>query len=381
MTIPASISSLIFEKDVLVLGAGQTQLMQSIMDPAQSLRVVDSRGVSWHAVKRAQFERSNPFRVEITQPVDLVWSNVDMNSFVQEDIVQFCQYVTKLSTHAIYAFNPQATNKATIDALQQHVEGELIALHPALSVVLPAEQENVVAVWSDRKMPLIWRDSVYANKCRIMSELYEAQKSYIKSLLTPNSSYVEVGCGTSEMGSYLYDQTVYTVGVEINRIMLELAREIHPEMNAHPNNYLLEGNALELQALLKAEMPANFWNTKRVVAIVMNTFGILPEHIRQGVVDSMLRVAGDDGVVVIGCWHADSFRRGVEEYYMKNPLLVGDNVTHEMCDYANSQLYVPSTGYESHWWSEAELRKLIGYGYSVDIKVIGIGIFLTARKL
>ncbi|KDO32264.1 hypothetical protein SPRG_02743 [Saprolegnia parasitica CBS 223.65] len=385
MQVPPSLASLIRDKDVLVLNAGKTALMQPLLDPARSIRVVDSRGLTWHAVKPAQFVRGNPLAVALDQPVDLVWSNMDWSSAADDDVLTFLEYVSKLALHVVHAYDPSIDAPA-IAFLSKQLGIAPLTLHPTLAVLVPgapAPDSNVVAVWSDRKMPLIWRDSVYANKCAIMAELYEAQKTYIQSLLPSHSSYVEVGCGTSEMGSVLFEKhATYTVGVEINPIMLELAREMHPAMAAHPRNYLLEGNALELRSLLRDTMPADFWTTKRVVAIVMNTFGILPAHIRQGVVDQMLEVAGEDGVVVIGCWHADSFRRGVEEYYMKNPDLVGDHVTHAMCDYTKAQLFVPSSKYESHWWSEDELRGFVRHaiGVHVDVHVAGIGIFLTCRR-
>ncbi|OQR87825.1 hypothetical protein ACHHYP_07986 [Achlya hypogyna] len=381
LNVPPNIAALVYDKDVLVLGAGKTDLMQQLLDSARSIRVVDSRGLTWHAVKPALFQRGNPLTVTLDQPVDVVWSNVDMTMFADEDVAQFVAYASKLATQVVYAFNPVVTTSA-VDFFAKEFEVAPTPIDATMAVFVAPPPETVVAVWSDRKMPLIWRDSVYAGKCSIMADLYDAQKAYIKQLLTPHSSYVEVGCGTSEMGSVLYDNAAYTVGVEINPIMLELAKEMHPEMAAHPRNYLIEGNALELKALLTEQLPADFWTTKRVVAIVMNTFGILPEGIRQGVVDAMLQVAGDDGVVVIGCWHAASFRRGVEEYYMQNPLLVGDQVTHAMCDYAKAQLYVPSSGYESHWWSEAELRAFVSTakGYNVDVHTAGIGIFLTCRR-
>ncbi|KAF0693091.1 hypothetical protein As57867_015841, partial [Aphanomyces stellatus] len=97
-----------------------------------------------------------------------------------------------------------------------------------------------------------------------------------------------------------------------------------------------------------------------------------------------LQVAGDDGVVVIGCWHSKSFRRGVEEYYMKNPLLVGDQVTLDMCDFESSDLWVPKTKYESHWFSEAELQHFVkayaAKGYEITTHIDGIGIFLTCKR-
>lgn len=42
----------------------------------------------------------------------------------------------------------------------------------------------------------------------------------------------------------------------------------------------------------------------------MNTFGILPDVIRDGCLRQMFTAAGTNGMVVIGCWDRDSMRTG-----------------------------------------------------------------------
>ncbi|KAF0687401.1 hypothetical protein As57867_020789, partial [Aphanomyces stellatus] len=301
-----SIQALVADKSVLVLNAGDVHLMPMILERARHVRVVDSKGLQW-TQKQAVFERGNPLTCNVTEPVDVLWSNVDLASFEQDDIIQFVGYASKIAIDAVYAFpTNSADSKDAIRRVEQQIKSTHAQVTASLTVVTSSSLQaasdettegDVVDVWTDRKMPLIWRDSVYTGKCDIMTELYTAQKKYIASLMAPNqpSSYVEVGCGTSEMGSVLHDRMAYTVGVEINPVMLELASEIHTKMDADPTNYLLQGNALELDSILKTKLPADFWKSTRIVTILMNTFGILPEHIRQGVVDQMLQVAGDDG--------------------------------------------------------------------------------------
>ncbi|ETW07358.1 hypothetical protein H310_01894 [Aphanomyces invadans] len=383
-----AIQTYVAAKSVVVLNAGNVRVMPTILARAGRVHVVDSKGQQW-AAPNASFERGNPLTYSVSAPFDVVWSNIDVTEMDIDDVRQLVSAVAKLARDAIFA----VTSGHGVALLEQVVQSKHVDVDANVAVVskvsfalADSSEESVVAVWSDRKMPLIWRDSVYTGKCAIMTELYTAQKAYIASLMALDrpTSYVEVGCGTSEMGSVLFERMAYTVGVEINPVMIELAKDIHPAMHAHPRNYLIEGNALELEAILKRTMPADFWTSTRVVAILMNTFGILPEAIRQGVIDQMIDVAGDDGVVVIGCWHSESFRRGVHEYYMKNPALVGDNVTLDMCDFTTSDLWVPSSKYESHWFSAAELKRFVqahaANGYAVSTHVEGIGIFLTCRR-
>ncbi|CAK4608457.1 unnamed protein product [Aphanomyces euteiches] len=389
-----AVRSLLANKSVLVLNAGDVDVMPKILQHARQVHVVDSKGRQW-TQKQAMFERANPLRYSLTEPVDVVWSNINLEKYAQDDIVQLVGYVNKLAQESIFALPTQKNRpfQDNLKVLEDTLQTKELQISPNFTIISKSlnsqektEEDNVVSAWTDREMPLIWRDSIYTGKCAIMTELYNAQKEYVTSLMAPNrpNSYVEVGCGTSEMGSVLYDRMAYTVGVEINPVMLDLAKDIHPEMNAHRGNYLLEGNALELESILEKSMPSDFWKSSRIVAILMNTFGILPEHIRQRVVDQMIRVAGDDGVVVIGCWHSKSFRRGVEEYYMKNPKLVGDKVTLDMCDFDSSDLWVPSSKYESHWFSESELKNFVqAYavkGYEISTHVAGVGVFLTCKR-
>jgi SAM-dependent methyltransferase len=241
-------------------------------------------------------------------------------------------------------------------------------------------------VWENEVLPLLWRDAMYAGKCDIMNDLYNREKDYFLNLISElgndNVSYVEVGCGTAELGSVIVDQIQYCVGVDINPIFIKKANELHPNLRDSSSAYLLEGNAVHLNELMHKTMPAEFWKTKRIVSIVMNTFGILPECIRGQVIEEMLQLAGDDGVVVVGCWHSGSFHLGVEHFYKQNAELTGGLVTDDMCDFEGANIMVPSSGYSSHWWSEAEIMEFFEGqdGFDIQGQVEGIGIFVSARK-
>merc|ERR1712216_769212 len=114
----------------------------------------------------------------------------------------------------------------------------------------------------------------------------------------------------------------------------------------------------------------------RIVCILMNTFGILPEQVRLPALEQMWEVAGS-GQVIIGCWHRPSLPVGFADLYSKNPKLVGAAATEEMCDYAAGNFLCPESGYSSHWWTEAELdgylRKSAPGAVSIEFLVIGVG--------
>ena len=60
-------------------------------------------------------------------------------------------------------------------------------------------------VWQDTNMPLIWREVMYTGKCQIMTELFAAHTTLMLYIIKQlgNSSYIEVGCRTDELGAVL----------------------------------------------------------------------------------------------------------------------------------------------------------------------------------
>eukprot|EP00501_MAST-03F_sp_TOSAG23-6_P000824 GSMAST32.ASY1.ANO1.854.1 assembled CDS len=254
-------------------------------------------------------------------------------------------------------------------------------------------------VWENAELPRVWRDAMYTGKCKPMKELFRAEVHLVENLLqevsnkncdgVEKSELVEVGCGTAELLAAVsrHNKASRLVGVELSQHMLDLAVEIHPvALGTAENVQLIKGNAMKLVEELKSsklKVGVDGIQHGRVVAVVMNTFGIFPESIRETVIDEMIQAAGVGGIVVLGCWWAEKFRCGVEEFYKKNPRLCGE-ILDEYCDFEGANLFVPSTKYSSHWWSESELRNLFrDYSDSLSIRIqtSGIGIFIIATKL
>jgi len=230
-------------------------------------------------------------------------------------------------------------------------------------------------------MPLLWRDVVYGNDS-IFKELFEYQKRWLKTLIDDKTSFVEVGCGTCEMGATLFQQARYTVHIDINPSFLDLAKELHPDLAECPTNYFVQGESSEsIKTALEGVMPQEFWSTKRVVCMFMNTLGLVDSA---GSLQRMLELAGPTGTVIAGCWHSESFELGVREFYGRNPIFCGDiNDPSTIIDVPNANMIIRSTDYETHWFSAEELRAFVDEKvYDVKTQVVSVGIFLiiSAKK-
>jgi hypothetical protein len=150
--------------------------------------------------------------------------------------------------------------------------------------------------------------------------------------------------------------------------MIDCAYKLHPHLKKY-NVKLVEGNACELvKVIQKTYSPDQiFWShsTTKIICMCMNTFGILPEQIRNEVVSEMFRAAGGGGKVIIGCWHKDSLRVGYEEFYSKFPQLCGECREQDF-DFENGNFKCSTSDYTSHWWSEEELSGYLRRNYPGD---------------
>lgn len=217
--------------------------------------------------------------------------------------------------------------------------------------------------------------AVYSNP--MLLALLDAELATARALLRRNRILVEVGCGTGQFCRRLTDDALAVIGVDISTAMTdELARR-----SAH-DLLLIHGDARYLSTLL-AEHGTFLWLDEEgsgpLVTCVMNTLGIMPSGTRWDVLHQMGLTAGPHGRVFLAVFNGDHFERGIEELYRPNPGLCGplDDAT---IDLVTRELTVHSTGYYSHWFSEAELRRLaFDTGLrNVTVTESGIGLLLVA---
>jgi SAM-dependent methyltransferase len=243
-------------------------------------------------------------------------------------------------------------------------------------------------IWEDMS-PWAWRESIYtpeaADNC--MGKLFRDEVALFETLAFANpgsSTIVEVGCGTAELFSVLAKTGDYAqlVGVEISKSMVECAYKQHPHLrDATRGVQLLVGNAVHLGSVLeeaKVSLGAN-----PIVCIVMNTYGILPEHVRALALAEMWKLVAKGGTLVLGCWAKDALRVGFEDYYSRYPKLCGPCTAADF-DFASGDFRCKASGYSSHWWAEEQLSADLEAAapFDVSIKFVrhGVGLFALGKR-
>jgi SAM-dependent methyltransferase len=185
-----------------------------------------------------------------------------------------------------------------------------------------------------------------------------------------NCTFIEVGCGTGETIYSVMDASKYCIGVDINPKFIDWCCSHCPKEYFSKTEFIC-GDATDLFNLLKEKVKFEIWNGPRVVACVGNTFGIMPNQIKEKIIDQMAEVAGSDGKVIFVYWNADYFADAIKNFYGKNPQLCGI-FTEKDVDYKNFILNTPS-GYYSHWTSVSEAKQVLKSHNLIEIKVEGKG--------
>ena len=209
-------------------------------------------------------------------------------------------------------------------------------------------------IWEDLS-PWAWRNSIYTPEAAFncMGQLFHDEAGLFESLTfadgPENTTIIEVGCGTAELFGVLAKRATYKalVGVEISHNMVKCAYEIHPHLKAAAaNTHVFQGNATELNGAIKAKGLAAGPNP--IVCILMNTYGILPEHVRAVALRQMWDAVGEGGTLVLGCWNKEEMRLGCQNYYMKNPDMCG-KCSEADFDFDAGFFDNKRTGYTSQW--------------------------------
>jgi len=232
---------------------------------------------------------------------------------------------------------------------------------------------------------------VYTNQTyfgQLISDTTEFVKSIAEHIkLSGRSvSFVEVGCGTGEFVRAVGDDFRAVVGVDFNQEFIDFCNDHVPPRSKSKSHYL-QGDACELENLLKQEFPQTvkegkqFWDGTRVVACVGNTIGIIPEELRPKVYQQMADVAGEDGVLIMVYWNARWFGDALLNFYHANPNLCGE-FEGDSIDFKSTTLTTPMK-YKTKWTSVDEARDIIeGMGMEIiSIREKGKGVFIAARKV
>jgi len=229
-----------------------------------------------------------------------------------------------------------------------------------------------------------WRDAMFTASS-FFQDLFIDTTHFIAELAKQKGGcdevmLVEVGCGTGEAMTPLYEHFKYSVGVEYNPHFVDFCKEnVPPERRGNVTHLL--GDAQELIPLLNRELPEWMADTKsKIVICVGNTAGIMPPEVRQNVYQQMKLLAGKDGYIVQVYWNGNRFGHAVQHFYHKNPQLCGP-FTGECIDLDTCTLTTPS-GYCTHWTKPEEARAIFESEIGVEVVALeekGNGVLIAGR--
>lgn len=219
-------------------------------------------------------------------------------------------------------------------------------------------------LWKDLSVDS-WKNSV-RNKDSVFYDLYNDTRRRIVEACRKHTYdvVVEVGCGTGEVIGYLEETGTPRIGVDIN-----------PEFIKHCEG-TYEQKGLEFH-VADAMILDDWWRfmgyDKKYKAPLMvcpnNTIMIMPEEIRDTVIEKMRVVAGIEGRIVVTYWNGRMFAHGVMGYYRKNSDLCGTfDLTEEHVDWDNKRIET-RTSYKSEWPTSQDVCRWMA-SLHVDVDVV-----------
>jgi len=230
--------------------------------------------------------------------------------------------------------------------------------------VSPDSVHDETQLWKDLSVES-WKNSV-RNKDSVFYDLYnDTRRRVIESC--HKHSYdvvVEVGCGTGEVIGFLEDTGTPRIGVDINEDFIDHCK----------NTYKDKGLEFHVADAMKLD---EWWKTKgfdkKYKAPLMvcpnNTIMIMPEEIRDTVIEKMRVVAGIEGRIVVTYWNGRMFAHGVMGYYRKNSDLCGTfDLTEEHVDWENKKIET-RTSYKSEWPTSQDVCRWMA-SLHIDVDII-----------
>ncbi|SEF38501.1 Methyltransferase domain-containing protein [Amycolatopsis pretoriensis] len=225
----------------------------------------------------------------------------------------------------------------------------------------------------------VYEDAVYRSP--LLLSVFEHELALIRGRVTPSICVVEVGCGTGKFCLTFADDARMTVGVDVSRHFLDLLMK---HSSPARRLFAVEGNAANLREVLADDrrLDSDYHESPKLFACVMNTLGIMPEQSRREVVREMCASLSPDDSLLLTVFNREFFGQAVREFYAAHPELCGVIEPGDV-DSAKAELHVRSTGYFSHWFSEAELSELVtSTGLKrIHISTEGPGLHLTSGPM
>jgi len=225
-------------------------------------------------------------------------------------------------------------------------------------------EHDETQLWKDLSVES-WKNSV-RNKESVFYDLYQDTRRRIIDACKSHTYdvIVEVGCGTGEVIGFLNESGIPRIGVDINEDFID-----HCKASYAPTG--LQFHVADAMKL--SEWWSKMGYNKKYKAPLMvcpnNTIMIMPEEIRDAVIEQMRVVAGIEGRIVVTYWNGRMFAHGVMGYYRKNSDLCGTfDLTDEHVDWENKKIET-RTSYKSEWPTSSDVSRWMA-SLHIDVDIV-----------
>lgn len=179
----------------------------------------------------------------------------------------------------------------------------------------------------------------------------------IRKKTNKNCSIIDMGSGTGRilfsLDKTLKDNSMMFYGIDNSEQMINKANQKRLLNNSKNQNMkflkhdLTDPNLCELFEQ----------DTTNIIVCMYNTIGVIPPNRRATFIDSMSRLAGRDGLVIISAFNGDDFGFAAPKLYIPMKEMV-KQIDDDSFDEKNI-VFKNSLGYHSQWFTKKELKELL----------------------
>lgn len=169
-------------------------------------------------------------------------------------------------------------------------------------------------------------------------------------------SIIDMGAGTGRvifaLDERLQRNSIRYYGVEISDPMIKRANQKKQNYKGNSHIEFLKHNLTDVNL-------CSYFNsdTVNIVMCLYNTLGVVPADKRQGFVDNMIKIAGDDGLVIITAFSGDNFDFVAPKMY--NPMMPMVRQIEKNSFDEKNRVFQNNLGFHSQWFTKTELKSML----------------------
>ena len=215
-------------------------------------------------------------------------------------------------------------------------------------------------LWDD--MANAYDESVENNQDPIIVGYLQREIEVLSSLCSTISksnekcSIIDMGSGTGRV-IFALDQKIQKKSIQFFGV------EVSDPMLKHANKKTLEQKRTSDISFLKYDLTdPNLtdyfkFDIVKIVMCLYNTIGVIPDEKRQQFIDNMIKIAGEDGLVIITAFSGDDF--GVVAPRLYNPMKPMIRQIDENSFDEKNRVFHNNFGFRSQWFTKSELKTML----------------------